>query len=323
MTTYRIKDWDKHFENNRTRELKRLDWVPIPNKQDGDGYTELMDHPNCAAHLGAWYAIVEVASKCEPRGTLVRAIPQEGAVIPQEGAQGILGSKITGKPHTPQSLARMSRIPATIFEEVIPRLVSIGWLEVCEIPQEGAAIPQEGASSRARAQGMEWNGIEDKSTPTPRNARAEKTPEEKPTNHPTEEQAKKYFTDIGADFTPEEIHSCFIGFEAGKTQAGYWQWGKALVGDWRSAMEIRMLDDRHKHSTPANTAVSSPVNGKPSAFALSKQLDAIEAELKEIENRTPRDALQTWMWKSDKDKNRFRELRVKRKEVQQKLQNVT
>ncbi len=61
----RICDWDTLYENNRTRGYKKLNWVPIPNRMDGDGYTELVDHPNGAAHLGAWIAIVQVASRCE------------------------------------------------------------------------------------------------------------------------------------------------------------------------------------------------------------------------------------------------------------------
>ena len=50
----RVRDWDALYENNRTRGDKRLGWVPIPNRMDGDGYTELVDHENGAAHLGAW-----------------------------------------------------------------------------------------------------------------------------------------------------------------------------------------------------------------------------------------------------------------------------
>ena len=50
----RVRDWDALYENNRTRGYKRLGWVPIPNRMDGDGYTELVDHENGAAHLGAW-----------------------------------------------------------------------------------------------------------------------------------------------------------------------------------------------------------------------------------------------------------------------------
>src|SRR5687767_7543220 len=106
----RIVDWDKHFENNRTKELKKLSWVPFPNKHDGDGFTELLDHPNGAAHYGAWCAIVQVASKCDPRGTLSR-----------DGA----------RPHDVASLSRITRIPEPVLTEAIQRLINpIGWLEV-------------------------------------------------------------------------------------------------------------------------------------------------------------------------------------------------
>src|SRR5215204_7119419 len=102
MDTYRIRDWGKHFENNRTRDLKALHFVILPNKHDGDGYTELLDHPNGAAHYGAWVAIVQVASRgshlaggcgnpagcCECRGVMLR-----------DGA----------KAHDPSSLARITR----------------------------------------------------------------------------------------------------------------------------------------------------------------------------------------------------------------------
>lgn len=104
---YSISDWQDHFENNRTRQLQFMTWVPIPNRMDGDGYTELLDHPNGAAHFGAWVALVEVASKCHPRGTLVR-----------EG----------DRPYDIASLSRVTRIRGEVFDEAIPRLISIGWL---------------------------------------------------------------------------------------------------------------------------------------------------------------------------------------------------
>ncbi|CAK0778559.1 hypothetical protein CCP3SC15_6010001 [Gammaproteobacteria bacterium] len=114
MKLYRVRNWDKHFENNRTKEIKNLAWVPFPNKQDGDGYTELLDsHPDGDRHYGAWCALVQIASKCDPRGTLLRD---------------------TGKPHSAESLARMSRFRVDIMATALERLVSIGWLEVCENP---------------------------------------------------------------------------------------------------------------------------------------------------------------------------------------------
>ena len=134
-----VRDWQKHFENNRTRELKNLDWVPIPNKHDGDGFSELMDHPNGTAHYGAWMLITQVASKCDVRGTLLR-----------DGA----------RPYDATSLARVTRGNRAVFEEALPRLVAIGWLEevelddeeLAEMSQDDAEISQDVAPRvRARA----------------------------------------------------------------------------------------------------------------------------------------------------------------------------
>lgn len=123
---YRIRDWGKNYENNRTRDLKKMEFVLIPNRMDGDGYTALVDHEQGAAHFGAWLAIAQVASRCEPRGTLIRS---------------------NGKPHTPESLSRITRIPAALFKEALVRLSGeeIGWLEA--IPHQSGTIPQEGAGS--------------------------------------------------------------------------------------------------------------------------------------------------------------------------------
>jgi hypothetical protein len=141
---YRIKDWNDHFENNRTRDLKHIDWVPIPNKMDDLGYVRLVTHKHGAAHLGAWLAMVEIASRCKPRGTF----PHEGADFPQ-------------------ALADISRLPAVVFSEVIPRLLDLQWIEeVTEIPHEGAGKPQDGAeipqdgaprASRVEGKGREGN----------------------------------------------------------------------------------------------------------------------------------------------------------------------
>jgi hypothetical protein len=161
MTFLRVRDWNKHFENNRTRELKVLTWFPAPNRYDGDGYTELIDHKNGTAHYGAWLCILGVASKCEIRGTLLR-----------DAAGGVK------TPHDVRTLSRITRIPTCIFDEAIPRLLAIGWLEkvdcdsnqvdagtqLTEMSQEGAAIPQEtDGALRKSAYGMEGNGKNTKS----------------------------------------------------------------------------------------------------------------------------------------------------------------
>jgi len=146
MKCLRIVDWKVHFETHRTRVLKSLSYVPIPNKHDGEGYSILLDHDRGMLHYAAWVLIVQVASKCKPRGTLLRD---------------------SRHPHDAQSLARKTRCDASAFADAIPRLVEIGWLEWVEIdeadlrqmrecaPESGAGAPESGDNRK----GPEGNGI--------------------------------------------------------------------------------------------------------------------------------------------------------------------
>jgi len=49
---YRIVDWENLYENNRTRNMKNMLWVPVPVKHDGYGYCQLVQELG-AAGLGA------------------------------------------------------------------------------------------------------------------------------------------------------------------------------------------------------------------------------------------------------------------------------
>lgn len=141
MNVLRIKDWDRHFENNRTRGYKSLRWVPVPNKQDGDGYTELVEHPDGPAHYAAWVALVLVASKCVPRGTLLRE---------------------ANRPHDSGSLSRISRMPRSVFDGSIPRLLEIEWLEevdVSEVRTTGAGQPAVRPTGAGEAQEDDASGL--------------------------------------------------------------------------------------------------------------------------------------------------------------------
>lgn len=152
-TVLRVAGWSKHFENNRTRELRQMAWVPVPNRLDSDGYATLIEGENGPAHFGAWIVLLEVASRCTPRGTLLR--------------DGRNGSRV---PHDVASLGRLTRFPAQMLAGAIERLVEIGWLEVicletgelerapqgaATIPHLAAESPQDDASSRARENGTE------------------------------------------------------------------------------------------------------------------------------------------------------------------------
>lgn len=114
---YKIKNWDERYENNRSRRVKDLQWVPTPNHHDGDGFIHVMSVPDAAEAFAGWMLILQVASRCHPRGTLVRA---------------------NGTPHNAASLAAKTRGQVTWFKKALKLLSGpdVGWLEFDEIPEE-------------------------------------------------------------------------------------------------------------------------------------------------------------------------------------------
>lgn len=126
MKAYRIKNWDKIYEINRTRELKIMKWIPFPIKLDGDGYTLMMGRKDGAAIFGAWCAILQIAGRCDPRGTMVRG---------------------TGDPYNSNDMSRRTRVPQKAIEIMLKFcLEECKWLEYIDI-KTGAVISQEGAGS--------------------------------------------------------------------------------------------------------------------------------------------------------------------------------
>ncbi len=119
---YRIRNWDRHYETNKTRPLKTLTWIALPVALDSDGYAELMEHPNGASHFGIFVAMLEVAAHCVPRGCLLRA---------------------REVPHDARSLSRVCRVPAPMVQEAIEQLLSIGWIEAWEKRQPSALVVPE------------------------------------------------------------------------------------------------------------------------------------------------------------------------------------
>lgn len=132
MKIYNIRNWSDHYENNRTKELKHMSWIPIPNNHDGDGYTQVMAEKNGLELFGAWIVIVQTASKCGntagTRGALIRG---------------------NGKPHDAASISRISRAPENKIQAALDYFsTALDWLIIRfkdEIPQEGAAISHEDA----------------------------------------------------------------------------------------------------------------------------------------------------------------------------------
>ena len=68
----RVRNWDKFYENSRSRRIEKAGWVPIPNRHDGEGYSRIMFEKDGLEIFAVWILLLQVASKCHPRGTLVR-----------------------------------------------------------------------------------------------------------------------------------------------------------------------------------------------------------------------------------------------------------
>lgn len=110
---YRVRDWATLFENSRSRSIDELRWVLVPNKHDSDGYCFVMAHEQPTVIYTAWILTLQIASRCNPRGTLILA---------------------DGSPHTPDTLAMRTHGKREWFEVALPFLASqrIGWLEIVD-----------------------------------------------------------------------------------------------------------------------------------------------------------------------------------------------
>ena len=152
----RIRNWKTHFENAESRKLKHLSWVGVPNKTSGNGYNALIDHPNGAAHLGAWYAIVGACSLREPKDL-------RGNLPESDGTIGGIS----------RALGRISRLPPELFAEVLPRLIhdpDIQWIEQYgEMSGENPETPGENPETPgANRTGQEGTGGEGKGIEPPK-----------------------------------------------------------------------------------------------------------------------------------------------------------
>ena len=76
----RIRNWEKHFETNESRKLKRLLWVKIPNQQDSLAFRLVAAHKRGSDIFTAWILMIQVASKSPKRGDLPES-PDELGII--------------------------------------------------------------------------------------------------------------------------------------------------------------------------------------------------------------------------------------------------
>lgn len=142
--TYSIVRWDDSFENHESRKIRRLGWVPIPNRHDGKGFKRVSRDPLAVEVFCAWNLIVEVASR----------MPERGILADDDG------------PLDAQDLADKTNYPASIFESAFVVLTrpEIGWLaSTGEHPvmpgRDGVTTGDAGTEGKGtERKGKGWNG---------------------------------------------------------------------------------------------------------------------------------------------------------------------
>lgn len=151
MKAFRIKQWNKLFENSRSRTVADLAWVAIPNHHDGENYSIIMAEKNAAEIFSAWVLMVQVASRCHPRGTLLRD---------------------NGKPHDAKSLAIKTRGREDWFSSAMSFILNnTDWIELVDVSVESHqpdtqpsldhhSSAEEGREGREGIEGNEKKGSE-------------------------------------------------------------------------------------------------------------------------------------------------------------------
>lgn len=312
MTLYRIKNWDKMFENKDTRKLKALRWVPMPNKHDGLGFNRVASQRDQCALFAAWCLMVQIASKApqEHRGLLAR----------------------DGRPLEPEDLAIMTGFPADVFKRALDFFSDPkqGWLEV--VTQDGTAhgrsvesldstephdtdqvapptqgnlpsFPDAPGESGVEGKGREGNEGKGKNVvvvATPPETKTTSTRFAKPSLG----EMKLHAAKIGL---PEsEAESCWHYYEANG-----WKVGRHGMRSWQSAM-VHWRTVWQCRRPPANAP------SQPSTWEIAKRIEAIDAEIKQIKNRG-RENPHGWKARDETDRLRLVELKKLRDELNKKL----
>lgn len=144
---YRVKHWDQHFEKAQTRNVRLCTWVPVPNKHDGKGYRRLIRAKDGESLYGVWILILQIASKCPVRGTLV---------------------DLDGQALTPADMADKTGVKEKLFETALKLLCSkeIDWMEQIDAISTSQHADSASQCTDSTSQhdatignGMVWNGM--------------------------------------------------------------------------------------------------------------------------------------------------------------------
>ncbi len=222
MTTYRVKDWDTHFENDRSRERDKCSFVCVPNKRDGLGFCRIISEADGAALYGIWLLIVSACSR--------QARPREGWLT----ANG----KPDGPPWTAGDLALMFRRPVAEVERAFQVLSSPGvdWLLTSKPPTTPDEPPTHPPPTPLEEKGREGKGKKE-------DARARFF-------SPSLEAVKLQAAKIGLPDSRAEVFFNFYesnGWKVGRNPMRNW---KAALSNWK---ERNDSNNNHARSDKPNS----------------------------------------------------------------------
>ena len=123
---FQIIDWQECFESHRTRVLDKQHHCLVPNKQNGEGYTQLLVMENGEAMYGAFHAIILYLSRQPYHNRL--------------GYLTVDGSK-DGDPLTFAALAKEIKFSESTVKSMLDTIVNdIGWIVNHSKPSKMEAI---------------------------------------------------------------------------------------------------------------------------------------------------------------------------------------
>ena len=150
--TYQVKDWDRNFENDRSRSRRNCSFVCVPNKQHGMGFNRIVSEPDGAAIYGIWQMIIGACSQ-----QIIR-----NGWLTDDGEQ-------TGSPWGADDLAVKFHRPESEIQRALDFLSSpkVGWI-IChksnnqnELPLTNRVVTVNSPSLHLEEKRREEKGIEE------------------------------------------------------------------------------------------------------------------------------------------------------------------
>jgi hypothetical protein len=227
---YRIKDWDRSYENAETRKLKYLHWTPTPTKLSSRSYSHVVAHPRACEILAAFGAMVKIAANAPRRGYL-------------EDHDGPLDA---------DDMAAITRLPAVAFDIALEvcSTSKVGWVEVVEgakSEESSATLPGKGARSADSPDISGKPGDSPDAPPTPPK-KSEKPGDsqayiELPNQEVLQTSPRARAKAAGIDLPSEPSEQVRVLLGAVLVAAHSFVWGVGAQGPAAQATVARMVDE--------------------------------------------------------------------------------